>query len=368
MFQCLGLGSADEGGCGEDWWHPECLLGLKRGWWRKDAQQPETKTVGNSEAKKEEEGANGETNGDGIAAQDDEEDPPLPPGFPSEDDFDGLLCYKCVNAFPWIKRYAGTEGFLPGIHHNPPTGAQPIDAPAAVSGAVDSKKRKADDADEEGDDLSSAKRHRSSSQGLEANPAPSLVTVALPVAITPPETAATTPATTTTAPAPPTCRYETLPPTLPTSENKDISLLLQPTFRDHLCRCPTHFPLLKPHPYLLDEEETYEPPVSESSIAGDHHSAGSKSLLDRGEAALSNIDRVRAIEGVMVYNHLRDKVKDFLQPFAESGKIVGAEDIKKYFESLRGDAEAMKQMRAQQMAAAGGGDGEDDNRREQGGY
>lgn len=39
----------------------------------------------------------------------------------------------------------------------------------------------------------------------------------------------------------------------------------------------------------------------------------------------------------MVYNHLKDKVKSFLQPFAESGQAVGAEDIKAYFEKLRGD-------------------------------
>lgn len=49
----------------------------------------------------------------------------------------------------------------------------------------------------------------------------------------------------------------------------------------------------------------------------------------------------------MAYNHLRDKVKSFLQPFAESGTPVGAEDIKAYFEKLRGDDQAIK--------AAGGG-------------
>ncbi len=66
----------------------------------------------------------------------------------------------------------------------------------------------------------------------------------------------------------------------------------------------------------------------------------------------------------MVYNHLKDKVKSFLQPFAESGQAVGAEDIKAYFEKLRGDEQAIK---AAAMAGSGGpGDG--DNRREQSGY
>jgi len=89
-----------------------------------------------------------------------------------------------------------------------------------------------------------------------------------------------------------------------------------------------------------------------------------------GEAALSNVDRVRAIEGVMVYNHLKDKVKGFLKPFADSGVPVGAEDIKRYFEQLRGEGEDMNQLRLATGTASGGGSGssEGDSRREQGGY
>ncbi|KAL9592662.1 MAG: hypothetical protein Q9179_006487, partial [Wetmoreana sp. 5 TL-2023] len=79
--------------------------------------------------------------------------------------------------------------------------------------------------------------------------------------------------------------------------------------------------------------------------------------------------------GVMVYNHLKERVKSFLQPFAESGRAVGAEDIKAYFEKLRGDEGAIKA--AGDGAAGttttttgggeGGGDGDGDNRREQSG-
>ena len=68
----------------------------------------------------------------------------------------------------------------------------------------------------------------------------------------------------------------------------------------------------------------------------------------------------------MVYNHLKDKVKSFLQPFAESGQAVGAEDIKAYFEKLRGDEQGIK---AAQTVAVGGRDGAEDGdqRREQSG-
>ena len=69
----------------------------------------------------------------------------------------------------------------------------------------------------------------------------------------------------------------------------------------------------------------------------------------------------------MVYNHLKDKVKSFLQPFAESGQAVGAEDIKAYFEKLRGDTEAIRKAGGAAVATFDENDGEGDNRREQSG-
>ena len=147
-----------------------------------------------------------------------------------------------------------------------------------------------------------------------------------------------------------------------------ISLFLRDDFRDHFCRCAACFPRLAKHPQLLEEEDAYEPPMSESdgerqddarSAAG--RSVHSGSLLERGEAALSSMDRVRAIEGVMAYNHVKDKVKAFLAPFAESGQAVGAEDIKAYFAKLRGDEEAARTGHESDGV-------ESDGRKEQGGY
>ena len=39
----------------------------------------------------------------------------------------------------------------------------------------------------------------------------------------------------------------------------------------------------------------------------------------------------------MAYNMLKEKVRAFLKPFADENRVVGAEDVKKYFEELRGD-------------------------------
>jgi E3 ubiquitin-protein ligase UBR7 len=330
MFQCLGLGTVEIGGCGEDWWHPECLVGLPRGW-NDRLKESCTETARRAQANANTD-VTREPAGEGEELS---EEPPLPPGFPNEDDFETFICYKCVDSNPWLKRYAGTPGFLPAVYKqnisNCPNGKettseQSDNKPTLDESANIARKRKLeDDAREEPD----SKRTREELPSHSCNnPEPTLSSSQ-------------------------SHKHDSLPAiTAPGT----FSLFLKEDFRDHLCHCSTCFPNLIPHPQLREEEETYEPPLSEegdgaNNGGGSHHTG---SLLDRGEAALSNLDRVRAIEGVMVYNHLRDKVKEFLKPFAESGQAVSAEDIKAYFEKLRGDDQAIKEAggRASALASA----------------
>ena len=347
MFQCIGLGTVEDGGCGEDWWHPECVVGLPRRWYEKEKK---TADIANGESQQVSTGTEGATPAsvDTLMADD---DPPLPPGFPKEDEFAHFICYKCVEAFPWVKQYAGTPGFLSAVSYRPRKTAKSesngVDAhssktaetrltPSAQELSMDSRKRKASPIANEVDGTE-IKRQKSAADIPDQSQTSS-------------ESAAPYHAT------------------LPTTSLGEVSIFVKEDFREHFCRCPECFPRLAKHAQLLEEEENYEPPVSESDN-GAPGSVSGRSLLERGEAALSNIDRVRAIEGVMVYNHLKDKVKDFLKPFAESGKAVGAEDIKAYFEKLRGDAEALKQA-ASKPGGEGEGDedGDNDNRKEQSGY
>lgn len=396
MFQCLGLGTVEDGGCGEDWWHPECLVGYTREEYAKMTEKPKAaETNGAAEqghADKVDEvkpATNGETNGhteavlstitasidaavangtgiDGndVAAEADEEeeDEPLPPGFPAEDDFDHFICYKCLEANSWIKKYAGSEGFLPPVYHDKTLNdaSAQVAAPASDPVNAESKKRKASDDDDETSSTSlappaQAKRQKSEDpSGLSSIPED---TMTLP--ITPKKPADIS-----------ICKYAILPPLPAQTEATCFSLFLKPDFRDHLCRCTTCFPHLKAHPQLLEEEDTYEPPVSEDGDDG-AMSAGTGSILDRGEAAFNNMDRVQAIQGAMAYAHLKDKVAAFLKPFAESGQAVGAEDVKAYFEKLRGDAQGIQDAAGGAKASRGdddeGGTG-GDGRREQSGY
>ena len=329
MFQCIGLGTVETGGCGEDWWHPECLMGLPKSWQTIIVKPEPTPVKADGEEETE------------------PEDHPVPPGFPKEDDFEQMVCYKCVESNPWIKQYANSPGFLAPLfkrtQSNPET---PNSTETSVDTSLEkpSLKRKASDEADKGRAVSPTKRTKG-------------------------ENDAATPAAQSKTDSPkPVHKHDYLPPQPPTGT---FSLFLKEDFREHFCHCPKCYRNLVPHQQLLEEEDTYEPPLSESDESeapgSGARSQGTGSLLERGEAALSGVDRVRAIEGVMVYNQLKDKVKAFLKPYAESGQPVGAEDIKAYFEKLRGDDAAIKE--AGKKAAAGGDDEkEGDNRKEQSGY
>lgn len=350
MFQCLGLGTQETGGCGEDWYHPGCLVGMGPRWFEKMAgYEPKPKpsdgaTDGSGLAtisEKEEQQGGGRDRADEVVADDD--DPPMPPGFPDEDDFESFLCYKCVESNAWIKQYAGTAGFLPAVFLEQAECAPEVKAEEPVS-----KKRKAEDDDMEGQ--TEAKRVKNET---EATAAAASEDPPSPVGGATEKKPATD--------GPSGCKLQALPP----APAGRFSLFFKEGFRDKLCRCPDCYRRMDAHPQLLEEEEVYEPPISDG--AGSQHGGsthGSGSLLECGESALRNVDRVRAIEGVMAYNHLKERLKPFFQQFAESGKTVGAEDIKTYFAKLRGDEQGMRE--AEQAAAESEGD--EDKRREQSGY
>lgn len=347
MFQCLGLGTVETGGCGEDWWHPECLIGLPRDWYKSKVSEKQTPSDGTVAPVN-----------DHVQPVDDDDETPLPPGFPAEDDFWQLICYKCVDSNPWLKPYAGTPGFLPSVYQHggmkKPSVGKPSDNQTDPT-----KKRKVEDGEVSPEP--SAKRIKDESQ----------TSTLAPIS----EEPSTKPEDTTEAPKVDTPKTDAPQPkhtSLPTSGPiGSFSLFVEQDFYDHLCRCAECFPKLAPYPQLREEEDTYEPPLSDDGVDNAAASTGTGSLLERGEAALSNVDRVRAIEGAMIYNHLRDKVKDFLKPFAESGQAVSADDIKGYFEKLRGDEQGIKDAAGQAEAMGGGGGGGDgdtgDSRREQSG-
>lgn len=357
MFQCLGLGTHDNGGCGEDWYHPGCVMGLGPDWYDKT----EGKKVQNGEATEggalpvisenadavAPNGENGPANKVEDAGGDD--DQPNPPGFPKDDDFETFICFKCVEGHPWIKRYAGTTGFLPPVYYT--TGHDIAEQPSDGSGAADptSKKRKAEGDEQE--DSQESKRIKNETNATNATQTETAVEIKAQGTVPIAKEDSTAEQSNDDA-----CKYDALPSV---HEGPLFSLFCTESFRDRLCRCANCYPYLATHPQLLEEEEVYEPPVSEEGSENGGSTHGSGSLYERGESALRNVDRVRAIEGVMAYNQLKDKLKPFFQQFAESGQAISAEDIKEYFAKLRGDDEAIKEA---------GESAKEDQRKEQPGY
>ncbi|KAG9255488.1 putative metaphase-anaphase transition protein [Emericellopsis atlantica] len=338
MFQCMGLGSVETGGCGEDWYHPGCLVGMGPRWF--EVMKPERPTAPQAGdtlatiAEHNEQPPESQPAENDAAVADEDDEPPMPPGFPGEDDFEGFICYKCVESQPWIKPYAGTPGFLPAVmlNHNEDT----------ASANTTSKKRKTEDAVEHQSDAKRVKTEEEQ-DGEQAEQETPMAADSEPGAALPSD-----------------CKL----PNLSIPPSGRFSLFFKEDFRDEFCRCSSCYKHLDSNPQLMEEEETYEPPLSEDAASqhgGSTH--GSGSLLERGESALRNVDRVRAIEGVMAYNHLKEQLKPFFQQFAESGQAIGAEDIKAYFAKLRGDEEDIKE--AGEAAAS---DGRDSQRREQGGH
>lgn len=346
MYQCIGLGTVETGGCGEDWWHAECLMGLPRDWLAKGLAEPRPQKRSDDE--------------------DAEPEHPVPMGFPDDQAFTSLICYKCVESNPWIKQYAGTAGFLPPLKYQ--RSESTFADPGAAAEHKPSLKRKAS-RDEDAEQEAGSKR-------LKEEIKPSALLGQSTTAVSEKEDTAliansegASASTQGVSPTSPIAKqkHDDLPP----ASDGTFSILAQDGFRDKFCRCPQCFPNLIPHPQLQEEEDEYEPSISDSEgslvgggSASGTRSVGTASLLDRGEAALNTMDRVKAIEGVMVYNHLKDKVKAFLKPYAETGQVVSADDIKEYFEKLRGDHEAVKEASTKPVPD----DRDGDNRGEQSGY
>lgn len=346
MFQCLGLGRHDTGGCGEDWYHPGCIMGLGPDWYDKVGGKKVQKSVGAEggalpaiSEDTETPGPNGEAAPANDIEESEDDDQPNPPGFPDDDAFDTFICYKCVEVAPWIKRYAGTTGFLSPIYHN--SGDNNVDNDDNAASDPNLKKRKAED-----DEAAASQESKRLKNEAEATN----IQIATETEVKPQDSVSVTeesPAegtatkeTTAEETKPVPCVYDTLPP----APEGIFSLFCTESFRDRFCRCEKCYPKLAAHIQLLEEEDIYEPPISEDgSDNGGGSTHGSGSLYERGESALKNVDRVRAIEGVMAYNKLKNDLQPFFKQFADSGKAISAEDIKEYFAKLRGDEEAIKE-------------------------
>lgn len=208
-----------------------------------------------------------------------------------------FICWKCTNAVPWLKRYIGRPGIV-GVTHQEHT-VESLKRKVNSLGEPSPKKIKLDQILEE----SSATKDQSKQENVEENGLKA-------VSVNEQDRSQSSTE----------CKLEGLL----MGPNDETSLFLDDNFREELCDCAGCQERMPP--ILIDDIPTYEPPVDEDDVASIH---------DAGSAALNSLPREQAIDGIMAYRRMKERLTAFLRPYAEGGKVVSEGDVKRYFDQAR---------------------------------
>ncbi|KAI0635177.1 hypothetical protein C8Q77DRAFT_1053681 [Trametes polyzona] len=302
MIQCLAC---------EDWFHESCL-NLRE---RPSSREPTPAA---------------EPAGDDGAS--DASSSGLPPPLVRADDYDALICSSCVRRIDAVRRVAGTPGALMVVRSTE-------DEPWSIIGKEEPKE--VAQVDIEGRDEKPApdtpsspavgeKRERSPAKEQEpeakrarVSPEPSSASPSSPCLAPPQDPRVSGLLTKLDGNSPAEDAGE------PAVNGSDRYLgagdvFLTEGWRDRWCRCKNCEPSLLSHPFLLEEEETYEPPEDPDS---------GLSLEELGMRALQRLPREKAIDGIMAFNAMRDDLMRHLRPFAEKGEEVKEADIRAFFDA-----------------------------------
>lgn len=79
-------------------------------------------------------------------------------------------------------------------------------------------------------------------------------------------------------------------------------------------------------PFLIRDEPVYEPVENSEDTPDDMISNILRNAMHREQA----------IAGISAFNALKNKLNEFLKPFAETGNVVKEEDIKDFFQRPEG--------------------------------
>ena len=82
----------------------------------------------------------------------------------------------------------------------------------------------------------------------------------------------------------------------------------------------------------MNDDPIYEPPNDDEIDPEDDDNS---SIYDLGAKAINSLPREQAIQGVQAFQDIKTKLKDFLAPFAQDGKIVGKDDVENFFKNIQ---------------------------------
>ncbi|KAI0777688.1 hypothetical protein BD413DRAFT_186809 [Trametes elegans] len=324
MIQCLAC---------EDWFHESCL-NLRE---RPSSREP-TPTA---EPARDDGASDASSSG-------------LPAPLIRADEYDTLICSACVRQIYAVRRVAGTPGSLMVVRASEGEAWRVIGTEEPKNtGSVDIE-GKEDEGAHDASEPSGAggKRERSPTEGQEPQAKRARVSPdgeASPPCLAPPQD-------------PRVARLlsyldsATAHDGAKESRERDEYLGAGDTFltdgwRDRWCRCQKCLPSLQAHPFLLLEEETYEPPEDPDSgmwpgsvvyLFVSCRPSG-LSLEELGMRALQRLPREKAIDGIMAFNAMRDDLMKHLRPFAERGDEVTEADIRAFFDARIDETKSKRQ-------------------------
>ncbi|KAI0266378.1 hypothetical protein BC834DRAFT_823692 [Gloeopeniophorella convolvens] len=314
MIQCLAC---------EDWYHESCLNLRARPPSRLPTPEPPMQGEGHAESSADDALSDASSSG-------------LPRPLITADDYDALVCRSCVSKIPILQGWAGTPGIAMVVRDDP-------SSPWRVIGTLEDEV--------EVEVVSEAQKGALPGATGSEQPLPSVVA--------PPEDERTPPPDSDTslgkkrvlasgeADEPDAKRSRVSPSS---SQNPHVCLapahnsiaqriltqddarmlgtgdvfLTGDSWRKRWCLCESCSPNLRDYPYLLEEEDTYQPPEDPDSKL---------SLEELGLRALERIPRDRALDGIRAFNSMRDDLKNFLRPFAQDGREVAEDDVRRFFEA-----------------------------------
>ncbi|GAA6015111.1 hypothetical protein JCM11491_001668 [Sporobolomyces phaffii] len=288
----------------------------------------------------------------------DDNDAPL-----SEDDFDMVVCERCVEGNARVKaiaeRYAGRdhsgvmlidrEKRLLGATEELIEHKKNVEGDLGTDGEEDSKetetsnetgendmgmtqphlvdsKRKAGDGVEDDRIAKKSKSDHAASPHLESTPSHSSAPTpgSSNLASAPSHPSSTSSSTCT---APPVLSPDETPLNKLRREGGRINLFLANDWQSIWCRCDQCLPMFADLPYLLEEEEEYSPPEDEQAH---------KSTFDLGmDHLLNKMPRAQALDSIRAFSGLSDRIKDYLRPLADSGTSITKEHIESFFAAER---------------------------------
>lgn len=259
--------------CGEDWYHEECIMGLKPGVMDRTPPklrklqgenrldqlgEPSIEGAIKTSTSTREENSSVDDDDDGLDVL------PLP-DFPSLDDFDSIICWKCCSRFADEMKQLQQLLKARVVEHVP---SENIDE--RISKIQGSSSTTSDtDIEQRG------KRAR-----------------------------------------------KTFPQTifLPNDYKSTLKEYSETNKETGLSK------LLERYPFLYSDDPVHTPPEDDDD---------SSSVFELGVRELKNVPADQAAQGLAAYDKIKSKLTEFLRPFAEEGKIVTEEEVKAFFGNVK---------------------------------